>query len=427
MSESKPQKKAVIQAMTFGNRVAEEELNEIERYFVATDQWTKVFGGEADIVYGPKGSGKSALYALLNKRENELFDRRIIVRSAENVRGATVFADVIADPPPTEVAFVAVWKLYLVVLLADTFREYGIENKNSRALVEALEGAGLLKPKSTLSQLFREVKKQIWSWLFPDIESVEWTISIDPTTSLPVASRKATYRPRAGEDPRVQLPLTELAEQADHALSAAGYKIWVVFDRLDVAFNDNPEIERNALRALFRVYNDFKAFDEVGLKIFVRDDIWERITEGGFTEASHITKTVKISWTPEGLVNLFVRRLLNNSGVVEFLGAKVPEINADFNLQKDVSARVLPKKIDSGKTPETVGWMINHIQDGTRRPAPREFIHLLETARQEQIARLERGESLPPEEILLDKAAFKMGLNEVSKVRYEQTLQKIRV
>ena len=34
-------------------------------------------------------------------------------------------------------------------------------------------------------------------------------------------------------------------------------------------------------------------FDNIKLKIFVRDDIWQRISEGGFAEASHITKNDK--------------------------------------------------------------------------------------------------------------------------------------
>jgi ABC-type lipoprotein export system ATPase subunit len=34
------------------------------QYFVETDQWKRLLRGEVDIVYGPKGSGKSALLAV---------------------------------------------------------------------------------------------------------------------------------------------------------------------------------------------------------------------------------------------------------------------------------------------------------------------------------------------------------------------------
>lgn len=419
-----PDKKQLVRSISFGNRVAEEELNDLEKYFVATDQWNQVYSGVADVVYGPKGSGKSALYALITKRQGELFDRCILVRNAENPRGATAFSDIASDPPPTEKSFIALWKLYLIVLVGDAVRDFGINNPSARALVSALEDSGLLaKNETTISKMFCAVKAQILSWFAADVESVEWTIGIEPSTGMPVATRKASYRKNQSTtaEQKVNIPLDELAAQANKALDAAGISVWVVFDRLDVAFNDTPEVERNALRALFRVYNDFKAYDRISLKIFVRDDIWERITDGGFAEASHITKTVRITWSADGLLNLLVRRLLNNDDVVSYLGVDKAEINASFELQKAIAGRVLPKKIDSGKTPETIGWMINHVQDGTRRPAPREFIHLLEAARLEQVEKIERGESLPADELLFDKSAFKKGLDEVSDVRYNQT------
>ena len=80
----------VLRQIRFGERIAEEELDELEKYFVATDQWTRVFEGEVDVIYGAKGSGKSAIYALIDKRQNDLFDRGILVQGAENVRGAAL-------------------------------------------------------------------------------------------------------------------------------------------------------------------------------------------------------------------------------------------------------------------------------------------------------------------------------------------------
>ena len=55
----------VLRNIRFGERIAEDELNELEKYFVATDQWARVYSGEVDIIYGSKGAGKSAIYALI--------------------------------------------------------------------------------------------------------------------------------------------------------------------------------------------------------------------------------------------------------------------------------------------------------------------------------------------------------------------------
>ena len=90
---------------TFGQRIAEDEADELISYFVETEQWRRVIGGQVDVVYGPKGSGKSALYSLLRKKQEDLRDRQIFMAAGENVRGTPVFEALVADPPASEEQF----------------------------------------------------------------------------------------------------------------------------------------------------------------------------------------------------------------------------------------------------------------------------------------------------------------------------------
>ena len=413
----------VLRNVRFGERIAEEELSDLEKYFVATDQWNRVFSGEVDIIYGPKGAGKSAIYALIDKRQNQLFDRNILVRSAENIRGNTAFSEIISDPPPSERDFIDLWKLYFLIIASATLREYGYSDKRSKALIEALEQAGLLPQEATLGQFFSRAKAFIWGRLFPPVNSVEWILAIEPATGLPVVTRKSNFSNDSEQSKPEPLPLNDLLHAANAALEKSDFTLWVLFDRLDVAFNDTPDLEKNALRALFRMYNDFKGFDRIKLKIFVRDDIWDRITEGGFSEASHITKTTTIDWTFESLVNLFVRRLLNNQKAIEYLNIEPSEVVDDYDAQIDLVRKIFPDKVETGNNPETFRWMVNRIQDASGKPAPRELIHLSEMIRQHQIGRLERGEEEPQGSQLFERSVFKPALNEVSRVRYEQTFK----
>lgn len=80
----KPSKRDVLLELTVGSRVAEDEAEELAAYFVETDQWRKVMKGKADIILGPKGSGKSAIYSTLLRRSNELLDGNMLLISAEN-------------------------------------------------------------------------------------------------------------------------------------------------------------------------------------------------------------------------------------------------------------------------------------------------------------------------------------------------------
>jgi hypothetical protein len=193
----------LLLSLRFGARVAEDEVDRLEQYFVETDEWKRLFTDEVDIVYGAKGSGKSALYALVNKRSDELFDRRILLVPAENPRGATVFTDLVADPPPNEHAFITLWKLYFVVLIAQKIREYDLGSAERYQLINMLEEAALLPPSANLSSLSRAVRLYLRRYFNRDVETLEHGISYDPASNTPTLTRKATYRPApADQRPR---------------------------------------------------------------------------------------------------------------------------------------------------------------------------------------------------------------------------------
>lgn len=412
----------VLKSIEIGERVAEEESDQLERYFVETDQWNQMFDGRIDVVYGPKGSGKSALYTLLNKKDGELFDRGVLLSPAENIRGATVFRAIVADPPASELSFVYLWKIYCLSIIARALREYEVKNPESKTLIVALEKVGLLPVTDSLAALFRSVSNYIKGWINRDTKAVTHALTIDPTTGAPTYSQKKEFADKSESQNLGDIPVEELFEAANLALDKESLSLWLLFDRLDVAFADSPELERNALRALFRTYSDLKAYDKVRMKIFVRDDIWQRITAGGFTEASHITKSVHINWNEESLLNLVMRRLLSNESFVKYMNVDVEEVKGDYKKQHHLFYSLVPKKIDTGNNPDTFNWILSRTADASGKSVPREVIHLFEIAKDNQVRRLELGGEEPPELQLFDRTSFRESLPTVSQVRYEQTL-----
>jgi hypothetical protein len=416
-------KAALLTALRFGARVAEDEADLLENYFVETDQWNRIYGDEVDIVYGPKGAGKSAIYALINRRTDDLFDRNVLLVTAETPRGAPAFSELVADPPPNEYQFVILWKLYIACLVAQKIRDFGLAKGDEKQLIHALENAGLLPQEFTLYTLLRSVKSFIARALQREADSVEHAMSYDPESNIPTLSRKVVFKAGQESASDVQgIPVDDLLRKADTILFESGYTIWIAIDRLDVAFIESRALERNALRALFRVYSDMRALRCMTLKIFVREDIWSRITEGGFTEASHIVRTVHIRWDHNSLLNLVIRRLLSNDEFIRFYAIDVSTTLASFDEQQALITRVFPEQIDTGRNPKTFGWIIARTQDASGAAAPREIIHLLEAARDAQISRMNRGEKEPDNEWLFERAVFKEALRIVSAVRYNQTL-----
>src|SRR5215470_891609 len=121
-------KRVILRSVAFGHRVAEDETDALSTYFVETDHWQRLYRGDIDIVYGPKGSGKSALYSLLLSKNTELFDRNILLVAGENPRGATAFRDLATDPPASEREFVGLWKLYIASLVHSSLADYGVKS-----------------------------------------------------------------------------------------------------------------------------------------------------------------------------------------------------------------------------------------------------------------------------------------------------------
>jgi hypothetical protein len=139
---------SLLKRITFGERVAEDETAALGKYFVETDQWDRIFNGAIDIVRGDKGSGKSAIYSLLVVKSDDLFDKRILLTTAERPRGATVFSDLVADPPTSEHEFIGLWKLYIVTIIAQKLKEFDLGGAEYRKLIGILEDQKLLEPDS---------------------------------------------------------------------------------------------------------------------------------------------------------------------------------------------------------------------------------------------------------------------------------------
>ena len=417
-------KQQALATINFGQRVAEEEGNELTEYFVETDNWSRVYDGDIDVIYGPKGSGKSALYSLLVARTDELFDRGILLIAAENPRGTPAFRDLATDPPASEAEFVGLWKLYLLSLLATTFSEYGIENKHADRLHGLLGKEGLIREKQTLQSLVQSAFAYVKRLLRP--EALEGGVKIDPATQLPAGfTGKIIFGEPTEAARKVGVEsIDSLFATANDALVDYGkYRVWILLDRLDVAFIESSQLEQNALRALFRVYLDLFGLERMRVKIFLRTDIWNRITHSGFREASHITRHVTISWDRASLLNLIVRRALHNPSVVDYYTVSRDEILTTTASQEEFFFRMFPKQVDVGPNkPSTLDWLLSRTRDGTQQSAPRELIHLLGSLRTQQMRRYELGEPDPDGDALFARVVFKAALPEISEVRLNQTL-----
>jgi hypothetical protein len=419
------EKRKLIQSLTFGSDVAEHEIQELSKYFVETDQWAKLFEGRVDVVYGPKGSGKSAIYYLLLDKENDLFEREVLLATAENPRSDPAFAEIKADFPPSEEEFVGLWKLYLCSVAALRARDKGIHNENLSDVLILLADLGLIERELSLNTIIKAVSEYASRLFRP--KSIEGAISLDPLSGLPNGfSTKISFGEPSTEARRNGVrPVRELLQKVDAAYQQSGFTVWLLLDRLDVAFAANSEVETRALRALFKTYNDMAALGNVKLKIFMRSDIWDRITEGGFREATHAASPHRsefLKWDINLLFNVLMKRLLGNKALCEHYGVDPDKTVGSLALQEELFDRIFPDKIDTGNNPKTFGWIYGRLRDGQGQVTPRELIQFMSSLRDVQLKKLERGVAEPSGDLLFERPSFKEALPSVSEIRLQRTI-----
>lgn len=404
----------VLKDISFGARIAEDESKELKKYFISTSIWESVYDGRVDVIYGAKGSGKSAIYSILELEADSLMKKHILVKSAENPRGNPVFQDLVASPPIGEKEFIKLWKLYfLVIANAALVDDCKITDSNIKKIKATLEKADLIPASKGLKAILRACVDYLKRG------KPEMTVSDGSSISFGVTFRE----PNASEKKAGVLSVDNLYELLNESLMENNISLWILIDRLDVAFSENLELETNALKALFKVYNDLKSYDNIQLKIFLRDDIWRRITKEGFREASHITKTSTIAWTSETLLHLLISRLLNNETLVQEYDLDKEKILNSIDEQETLFYTIFPDQVDQGsKKPKTFDWITSRIRDGLGVVAPRELIHLLNEAIEKQLHLSSIGKDNTVGKKLFSSSAIKDALNIVSKIRLEQTI-----
>lgn len=415
--------KEIIQKTSFGESIAEQEAEKLKNYFLQTEFWNAIRSGSNDIIYGAKGAGKSALYTSLTNDVDKLFDENVLIAIAENPTGNTAFSNLTNDPPTTETEFVRLWKLYFLVITMNVLDEYDINDIDSEKVRDILRDCNLIPAQNRLSSFLKACFDFLKS--FRNGKEISTTAEFDPTTGL-YAGQKFSLsfgEPSKNDFEKGLIPIEHVYELLQKSLQKNGIKLWIIIDRLDVAFIESEELETNALRALFKAYLDLSKFTEIKIKIFLRDDIWKRIASEGFREASHITKFQSLAWSRESLLNLLIRRILDNAALIEYFKINKDEVLSEISKQENLFYRLFPEQIDVGsRKSKTLEWVLSRTKDGKGINTPRELIQLFTHARSIELKKQDNGINELINENILSRQSIKEAVEAVSKQRLEQTI-----
>ena len=385
-------KKELLENIYFGESIAEQEADKLKSYFFQTDFWRSVRSGKNDIVYGAKGAGKSAIYMSLVNDIDNLFDESILVSLAENPQGNTAFSNLTNDPPTSEIEFVRLWKLYFLVITSRVLEDYGIKDKPATRIRQILIDCDLVPAQNKLASFLKVCYDFMKS--FRNGKEISTTAEFDSMTGMYSGQKFSLSfgEPSKSDFDKGLIPIEHAFDLLEETLTNNKVNLWIIIDRLDVAFVESEELETNALRALFKAYLDLGQYKTINVKIFLRDDIWQKITTTGFREASHITKFQNLSWSKESLLNLLIRRILDNPILIKEYNINKEEVLADIGKQEALFYKLFPNQVDLGsRKPTTLDWALSRTRDGKGINTPRELIQLFSNARTIEFKKLETG------------------------------------
>lgn len=338
----------ILDAITLGKGVAESD-KALEDYFVPTNAFREVVNDEADLVLGAKGSGKTAISKVLGASGlgiPELADVLTVNAFATHTSG--LFANLSDDTGEDEMR--QIWSAFFAVAAGEKVVTVA-PGPDQAHLVDTMR-------KSDLSQraignegnLMRDLVERV----------------------APPDSRKLAGEPKWAS-PGFQF--STVFGHLDAALRDADKRCWILLDRLDQAFP--PHLEEAALRGLLRAHADLSIIsDRVRTKIFLRSDIFEKVTHRAGFRGLDLLSYVRLSWRRDSLIRLVEGRIRSSAGALLGIGDESPE---------EVVRRLVPQSVSfdgaiGRETKDAIDWSIAISSARHGEPSPRNFIRLLREA-----------------------------------------------
>lgn len=410
----------LLQAVDFGDDVAEHD-DQLSRYFVETSSFIDVITDRADLILGEKGSGKTAIFRHLadeNAEIPELNDVDII--PAFNVQGMVIFRRLANAPELTEELYRVVWFTFIIGLIANYILSEYSEVLNLDELARLIDDADLKVGPPFVDNLWKRIENIIRS--ISNRLEVEGELEIG-VPKLPLKAR-GTGRLRSHEvqddDAEKQVDLEEVLYACDEKLAQLDRRCWLLFDRLDEAFEHNPALETKALRGLLRAHLDLTSYrSRLRTKLFLRSDVMDRITHSrGFVNATHLRRH-RLHWDADAIVDLIARRIASSSVARDSLGIELGDLKTTAR-RLSICIRVLPSRIASQ---DFIHWIGPFSVDASEALNPRNVIGLLGFARKRQLIDYDRDDTdFDRRKPLIGQYAIYRGFEDLSRSRLEDTV-----
>jgi hypothetical protein len=317
MIENLPTKLTLDQLLAFN--FGDIEANDDKLLFDSICKTTSIIElliGDKTIIIGEKGTGKTALFRLLKDRKLEFVNRNgyknLILAIDDNFLYRHIKSHVLKLISITieerHFKYQVVWEIFIFFKIINFLKENNFELPPSLKKAFDLSNQIFGKNKEGgIFDLFRNSKTTFGFKLYNtpgDILLPDFYLKTEPTLES---------TPKEESIDRLEIDLDSFKAEISKLLKNSNVKLIILIDRLDEFVSKSDlKIQLDMLDALITVEREYHRFENIELKIFLRDDLFKQLSFEGIGYDKVISKKIDLIWTPEKIREFIARRIIFN-------------------------------------------------------------------------------------------------------------------
>lgn len=382
----------IIDSLEFETVDAKDERNDLSKVFQKTSDFDKFVDENTTVIHGQKGTGKTALYWMLLQHFEQ--SKRLSKGRLDKVIPVSGHGHFSARPGKEEfryfyqklkgnLSWETLWRAYAVLRLY-------IENK----LPPFRQGKF-----SEIYNVLKKVGKKNGNWTQGHTNTL-----IELVTNLDL-----------------NLLIKDYLSFINDEYKKKDQSVWLLYDDLDEDIQERSLYQYDALSGLFYFIRsiDGQKLSNIRFKVFIREDIWERLN---FTNKSHFNgRDVLLQWSRIDFLRLALRQSLYSQQYKELVDKFFPVQDID-NASEDSILNALQilwgMRREKNRNSKYVGrWVHERLTDASGTTFPRVLGLLLSAAKEHELQYINQPHVTSPTDRLLRSQSLNMGLISAAKHR----------
>jgi MinD-like ATPase involved in chromosome partitioning or flagellar assembly len=391
----------IIESLEFPEVNAADPKQDLSLLFQRTTDFDKFLDDATCLIRGKKGTGKTALYWLFLKHKEVAkklahgrLDNTLFLsahgRFMNSRPNRLEFNNIHQALPQKNGTWEAFWRAYLLL----------------RCYQENLFSF----PKGKKGEKYSELKKSLSS-LSGEKGKLEWTqtlLELSTNSQLQLIVKDA-----------VNIVLNEEAIKSYQ-------KLWFLYDDLDEDFPEAGEVRQQALTGLFQFIQscDADRLEAFGFKIFLREDIWNRLS---FDNKSHFTgRDIILQWNQIDFLRLALRQAIQSQDFKNLVDrispiaiGSIDQANEE-DLDKALELLWGSRRRGGNRAKKVSRWVYERLTDSSGTTFPRSLNVLLKAAKEHELTYKGQPSSKFRTDRLLQGKSLEFGLKKASEKRCEE-------